>query len=246
MEPSARRYLVLAPMPIELRPVARAMGLHRGEDGAHRGRVAGAEVVAVLAGIGPDAARAAARRWIDAVVPAHVLVVGVAGGVRPDLPVGGLVVPAEVRATDDRVPTDLGEPRAAHPLGDAILAGTLITTRDLITERAVHDAHQAAGVDAVDMETVAVAEVCEALGLPWTAFRGISDHVDEGLLADPAILGILGPDGAPRPTAALRALVRRPTLVRSFVRLGLGGARATKAAARAAARAIAVDAGRTA
>ena len=178
------RFLVLAPMPVELRPVVKVMGLARSADGTHRGTVGDAEVVAVLAGIGPAAAEQVARTQIAAVDPTHVLVVGVAGGVRPDLAVGSLLVPAVVRETDDAAPAQLGPELKAHPLGDAALEGTLITTRDLITERSVHDAHQAAGVDAVDMETSAVALVCEELGRPWTAFRGISDHVDEGLLAD--------------------------------------------------------------
>jgi hypothetical protein len=236
------RYLVLAPMPVELRPVVRTMGLRPAGDGAHRGTLAGAEVAAVLAGIGPAAAERAARRWIGALEPTHVLVVGVAGGVRPDLAIGSLVVPATVQAVDDADPTALGPARRAHPLGGVALAGALITTRDLITERAVHDAHQAQGIDAVDMETAAIAAVSDELGLPWTAFRGISDHVDEGLLADPAILGLLGPDGAPKPAAAAKAVLRRPTILRSFVRLGIGSTKATRAAAAGARRAIEEDA----
>lgn len=232
------RYLVLAPMPVELRAVQRALGLRPADDGTHRGHVAGAEVVATLAGIGPAAAATAARRSIAAIEPTHVLVVGVAGGVRRDLLVGSLVTPARVHAADDGDPTELGPPLAAHPLGEVVLAGALVTTRDLIADPAVHRSHREAGIDAVDMETAAVAQVCDALGLPWTALRGISDHVDEGLLADPAILAILGPDGAPRLGAAVRLVLRRPTIVRSFARLASGSRRATRVAAEAAHAAI--------
>ena len=233
-----RRYLVLTPMPVELKPVVGAMRLRSTGDGTHRGTVGGVDVLATLAGIGVAAAERTARRRIDQIQPTHVLVVGVAGGIRPDLAVGSLVVPATVQAADDEDPTVLGLARHAHPLGGTVLDGALITTRDLITERAVHDAHQAAGIDAVDMETAAIAAVCDELAVPWTAFRGISDHVDEALLADPAILGMLGPDGTPRPGAAARAVLRRPTILRSFARLGMGSRRATKVAAGAATAAI--------
>jgi nucleoside phosphorylase len=228
-------------MPIELRPVTKSMDLRAERDGTHRGQVHGAEVVAVLAGIGPAAAARTTQRWLLELAPAHVVVVGVAGGVRPDLAIGSLVIPAVAAATEDAEPSRLGSTWRASPLGDAVLAGTLVTTRDLITDPAVHAAHRAAGVDAVDMETAAVAQVCDDAGVPWTAFRGISDHVDEGLLADRSILAILGPDGAPKLGAAARLVARRPRLLGSFARLGLGSVRATRAAARAAAEAISTD-----
>ena len=42
----------------------------------------------------------------------------------------------------------------------------------------------AQGVVAVDMETAAVAAVCEAAACPWSVFRGISDYAGEGLVDD--------------------------------------------------------------
>ena len=236
-----RRYLVLAPMPVELRPVLRVLGLRSAGDGTHTGTVGEADVVAALAGIGPNAAARATRAQAAAVRPDHVVVVGVAGGVRTDLAVGSLLIPATVATfASGAAPSATF---TAHPLGGAPLAGALITTADLITDPAVHDQHRAAGFDAVDMETSAIAEVAEELGLPWTAFRGISDHVDEGLLADPDIVGLLGPDGAPRPARAAGLVLRRPSVVRSFARLASGTRAATRAATTAAAAAIAADAG---
>ncbi len=226
-----RRYLVLAPMPVELRSVTRTLRLNAAGDGTHRGRVGSAEVVAALAGIGPAAATKAARRHIADLDPVHVIVTGVAGGVRPDLAVGSLLVPERVAMAADRA-EDRVEHRA-HPLGDAVLAGGLITTTDLIVDPAVHAAHLAAGFDAVDMETAAIAAECEAAGRPWTAFRGISDHVDEGLLADPAILSLLDADGGARPGRAAALVLRRPSVLRTFAKLASGTRAATTAASRA-------------
>ena len=47
------------------------------------------------------------------------------------------------------------------------------------------------GVIAVDMETAAVAAVCARLGVPWSAYRGISDRLVEGIV-DEAIAGLVG------------------------------------------------------
>ncbi|MFN8019258.1 MAG: hypothetical protein U0P45_14205 [Acidimicrobiales bacterium] len=230
------RFLVLAPMPVELAAVAKAMRLARARGGEgerrHRGEVGSHEVVAVLAGIGPTRSGEATARAIEADHPDHVLAVGIAGGVRPTIAVGDLLVPATVRDLDD------GQEHGAHALGGVDLEGLLVTSAELILDRSVHEANATAGVDAIDMETSAIAAAAEAAGLPWTAFRGISDHVLEGLM-DEGTLGLLKPDGSPDVGAAVRYLAKRPTGARTLARLASGTKAATTVAARAAAGAIA-------
>ena len=51
---------------------------------------------------------------------------------------------------------------------------------------------------AVDMETSAIAAVCEAKGVSWSVFRSISDHVGDAIV-DEAVLGMMRPDGASIP-----------------------------------------------
>ena len=229
------RFVVLAPMPVELAAAVKAMRLARDPDGAgerrHRGTVGGHEVVAVLAGIGPDRSREATARAIATDQPDHVLVVGIAGGVRPTISVGDLLVPSTVRDLDH------GLEHTAHPLGGVAPSGVLVTSAELILDRTVHEANAAAGVDAVDMETAAIADAAEAADLPWTAFRGISDHVLEGLM-DEGTLGLLKADGSADVGAAVRYLAKRPANARTLARLASGTKAATTAAARAATAAI--------
>jgi hypothetical protein len=90
----------------------------------------------------------------------------------------------------------------------------------------------AAGIAACDMETAAVAAVCEVRGTPWTAFRAISDLV--GGPVDDAMLAMANPDGTGNLWAAAKYLVPRPWKIPGIVGLARGANIATKAAATAA------------
>ncbi|MCU1353761.1 MAG: nucleoside phosphorylase [Acidimicrobiales bacterium] len=232
---NGRRILVLAPMPIELAPVKKLLGLTKGTDGTLRGTVAGTDVVAALAGIGPKPSADAARRLIDAHAPDHVVVVGVAGGLGATISIGDLVVPAEV--TD----LDTGRSFEATALGRTVPAGRLVTSAELIVDRAVLDGHAGDGIDAIDMETSAVAAVCLEQDLPWTAFRGISDQYTEELV-DRDTMGLMRADGSPDLGAVARYVVRRPANVAKLARMGRGTRSATQAATRALLAAIRADA----
>jgi len=229
------RIAVLAPMPNELRPFARTLGLVRSDAGGlalHRGTAGGTEVVASLTGIGMRAGAEAAERVLDAVAPDHVVVVGVAGGVGASVRIGDLVVPAVVENRDT------GQRFRPAVLGAHTPDGTLACSDAFLTSLEEARRLAARGVVAVDMETAAIAGVCERRGCPWSVFRGISDRADDGS-ADPAVLGLVTPAGRPRPGAVIRYVLRRPARVAHLARLARGADRATRAAAAAAAAAIA-------
>lgn len=229
------RFLVMAPMPVELAAVAKAMRLPRDRSAperTHRGTHGGHEVVAVLAGIGPGPSGQATGRAIATEQPDHVLAAGIAGGVGPTIAVGDLLVPAVVRDLDT------GDEHRASGLGGTAPEGLLVTSAQLILDRSVHEANAAAGIDAIDMETSAIAAAAEQAGLAWTAFRAISDHVLEGLM-DEGTLGLLKADGSADVGAAVRYLAKRPANARTLARLASGTKAATSAAAQAAATAIA-------
>ncbi|MCU1488437.1 MAG: nucleoside phosphorylase, partial [Actinomycetia bacterium] len=104
-----RRVGILAPMPSELRPVAKVLGLERdgtlGGRPLYRGRHGTVEVVATGTGIGPTlAADAASNLLAEFGDLDRVVVSGIAGGIAPATAVGDLVVPAEVvdAATGER------------------------------------------------------------------------------------------------------------------------------------------------
>jgi adenosylhomocysteine nucleosidase len=232
---AVRRVGYLAPMRSELRPLVRHLGLRvQVVDGDrwHRTRSADTEVVACLANIGTAEAAAATERLLDAFDVHHVVVVGIAGSLDPALEIGDLVVPEVVvdHATGrEFVPTNLANRRPR---------GSLLTSDDYLHDPDDLAALIADGVVAVDMETAAVAAVCETRGVPWSVFRAVSDRAsDAGLIGD-AILDLVRPDGSANMAAVARFLITKPHRIPQLVRLGRGSQTAADVAARAAAAAI--------
>jgi nucleoside phosphorylase len=161
----------------------------------------------------------------------HVLVVGVAGGIGPTVAIGDLVVPERV------LDLDSGAEHRPARLGAETPRGTLVTCGKLVTDLQVIGRLERAGAVAIDMETSAVAAVCERRGCPWSVFRAISDRADDGS-SDPALLGLAGPDGSGDLAAVARFVLRQPWRIPQLVRLGRGLHRATACAAGAAVRAL--------
>jgi len=225
---------VLAPMPSELRPVSRLAHLTPSPAlgaGFLEGRAGRCGVFASVAGVGMQAAERAAARLLDAAAPHHVVVVGIAGALGAEVGIGDLVVPERV--------LDLATGRSFAPaaLGDRPRRGTLASGDALLEspEEARRLVRQ--GIVAIDMETAAVAAVCEGRGCPWSVFRGLSDRADDGS-TDVAVLGLLGPDGRPRPWAVARFLITRPHRIPQLARLSRGASTAARVAAEAALEAI--------
>ena len=216
----------------ELRPLVRPLSLRRGEGAARwTGQLGGRSVVATTTGIGTAPAAQAAERVLDAGGVCHVVVVGVAGGIGPSVAIGDLVVPEQV--------LDLESGALYRParLGGETPRGTLVTSGKFVTDLQVIGRLERAGAVAIDMETSAVAAVCERRGCPWSVFRAISDRADDGS-SDPAILGLAGPDGSGDLAAVARFLLRQPWRIAQLVRLARGLHLATTSAARAAVRAL--------
>jgi adenosylhomocysteine nucleosidase len=216
---------ILAPMRPELGPLVKAAHLQGsgGEPEVHRGMVGSVSVVAMLTGIGLANAERVTRQVIELGRPDHVVVVGIAGGLDRTRPIGSVVVPESVLDLDG------GRTFAATPLGQVPLAGRLATSDGLIDDPVRLGQLRDDGLAVIDMETSAIAAVCQEVGLPWTAFRGISDHTtDDGV--DQAVLGLSRPDGSPDLAAVARLVASHPGRVPSLVRLGRGMQRAVDAA----------------
>jgi adenosylhomocysteine nucleosidase len=217
-------------MPMELRPLRRQLRLRKSELG-YAGRIGDRPVTAVITGIGTALAHAATVRLLDAVDVERVIVVGIAGAIENQTPIGALVLPELVVSGADGsehrpTPLEVGLGSMAH--------GKLWTTDDALLDPAVHADLRALGVVALDMETAAVAKVCDEHDVPWSVVRAISDRAGDGSV-DAEIVGLSHPDGRPNVSAVARYLVRHPDALPRLVHLAKG---AKLASARAAETAI--------
>jgi adenosylhomocysteine nucleosidase len=222
------RVALLAPMKSELRPLVKKLSLQRSDDeGAvvYTGTAGDVEVVATLTGIGMQPAADAAERILTSGRVDHLIVAGIAGGVEPHCNVGDLIVPEVV------VNGHTGTEHRPVALGDATPHGTLVSSDDFTS--AADDVARASrdGITAMDMETAAVAAVCEARGCPWSVFRVISDMAGD---TDEAVLALANPDGSPNVAAAARYVATHPWRLPKLTRLARDAQAAADAAADAA------------
>ncbi len=219
-------------MPMELVPLTRDLGLVETDvDGVavHRGRVGERDVVAIVTGMGTDFATTGTEQLLDRFSVDHVLVVGITGALENDTPIGTLVMPEVV------VHGPSGREHRHAPIGDHAHVGQMWTSDELITDAERLLALRARGVVSLDMETAAIAHVCEARGVPWSVFRAISDRASDGSV-DPEIFAMSNLDGSPNHEAITAYFAAHPEATE---RLAEMGANATLAADTAAAAAIA-------
>lgn len=225
------RVAVLTPMASEFAPFAKRVALADAGDGFHTGRIGDVDVVVRITGIGTTAARDAAERTLDAYDVDQVVVVGIAGGIEPYVAVGDLVVPHSAHLHGHDLVFESSVIGGHTPEGHISTSDQLLSHPDHLAPLADR------GVVALDMETAAVAAVCNERNVPWCAFRGVSDIAGDGGLDDD-VLALMDAGGALRRGAALRYLLRHPLRIPQLARLGKGAGRAASIAARAAVDAI--------
>jgi nucleoside phosphorylase len=239
--PMTERVLVFAPMPSEMRPVVKLLGLERtGEQGrlpVYTGRCGDAEVVLTGTGVGPALADGAAERMLASGDAGRafdrVIVCGIAGGLAPASVVGDLVVPEEVYdgATGERfraTPVEGVTPKGVIRMGD----GDDYEFSDADVAKLV-----AEGVTALDMETAAIARVCDRENIPWIAFRVISDMAGDAALGS-EVLDLVDEFGKPKPWPSIRYLLTHPKQIPLMLRVGRDASAAARAAAEATVAAI--------
>jgi adenosylhomocysteine nucleosidase len=218
-------------MVLEMNAVITAFGLRPTPDETcWGGSVGNADVTAVLTGIGPALTRQVLNRVLDATFGQpvdHVMVAGICGGLSPDLGVGTLINPEFV------VDHASGVAYRHTPPGDAEQAGRLMTTETVTFDPDLSRRFLAEGCLAVDMETAAVAEVCEERGHPWSAYRCIGDRYFDGLL-DPRIASLTDEDGTGKMDEIERLVAADPELAVKLDQLARDSTRAAKIASEAA------------
>ncbi len=191
---------------------------------AREGGLHGRRVVVILSGAGQDAAGQATDILIDGHAPECVISAGFAGGLSGDLPRGAILIADRVRGAEgDELPLELPLELPADVLGQIarqeLRRGPLLTLDHVVRSpnerRALFDRY---GALAVDMETLAVAKVCQRRQVPLLAIRVVIDPLDEALPREVEHL-LAQKSKARRLGAVLRAIWRRPASLKDICRL---------------------------
>lgn len=225
-------------MPMELSPLKRRLSLEKTRVGsleAHVGELDGGPVVAIVTGMGTSLAARAVERLLEAMEVTRVLVVGITGAVEDETPIGALILPEVV--VDGATGAEFRPTR----LGDGSPDGKMWTSDDLITDPAVISGLRSDGVVSLDMETAAIARVCDRRGIPWSVFRSISDRATDGSV-DEEVFHLSNQDGTPNAKAIASYVLRRPGRLPAMARMAKAAKLATERAAEAALSALAAPA----
>lgn len=233
---SARPIAFVCAMPMEVEPLVRMLSLEDRElDGAtfHTGTLDGRPVVAVVTGMGTALAAAGMAQLLTHFDVTWVVVVGITGALESETPIGTLVLPEIVKNSET------GATFRPAVIGDAVHRGTMWTTNGLTTD-ADHLARlRAEGVVSLDMETAAIAQICDERGIQWSVFRCISDRANDGTVDD-EVFHLSNQDGSPNPEAIERYLAEHPERLPLLAEMGANASLATRTAAEAAIRACAL------
>lgn len=182
-----------------------------------------------------------ARQQLLASSPAGLLSFGFAGGLAPNLPAGTILLPQRLRARDGgyrMVDVDWHR-RAASQIDVApgIESGDLLEAAGVIgTPAHKHSLHVTTGAVAVDMESVALADLASGAGIPFLALRAIIDTADDTVPS--AFVAIPGRSGQLRWAPVLLAAAGHPWAMLRFTRAYQAAARALRRALHSAGDAL--------
>ncbi|MHB8864043.1 MAG: phosphorylase family protein [Pirellulaceae bacterium] len=186
----------------------------------HVGLLDGRPVLIAESGVGRSAAMQATEDIIKLHHPQWIVSTGFAGALVPELS-GGHLLMANSLIDRHRHPLEVGFQMAPETIEarSSLHVGRLLTVDELVRQRN-EKARLAAEFAAVayDMETMAVAQVCQRRQVRFLSVRIISDGLDdrlspevEHMLDQPSLAGKLG--------AATRALFERPGSLKDMWKL---------------------------
>jgi adenosylhomocysteine nucleosidase len=147
----------------------------------------------------------------------RIISMGICGALSPSLKVGDCIV-----ATD--IVTDRGTFITHRPWTKELLAripaaqpAALAGADTILADRAAKERmHRETGAAAVDMESHIAARVAQERGLPFAAFRVVSDSSKQGL--PPAALVAMARNGSVDACAVLRSLIANPSQIPALMR----------------------------
>ena len=180
-------------------------------------------------GAGSDAGQRAAEALVARGATA-LASFGIAGGLAPALTTGSVVVASAVLGEARRFETDAAwAARLAAELPEATQGPILGVDRPLALAAQKGQAFAATGAVAVDMESMAAAQVAKKHDLPFAALRVIADPAGSDLPAAASY-----DEEGIRLGAVLQALARRPADLPALLALAVRTAAALRVLARCA------------
>lgn len=198
--------VVVAAEPWELRGILRHCG------GVHKldwplwfargGELNGQPAVLLANGPGFRLAAEAVQAALERVRPDAAVSTGFCGALEPALAPGEVFVATEVVSGGERYQARL--PRTGCSFRSGRLASLDRVVASVVEKRGLHEE----GLEAVDMESAAVARVACRAGLPFYAVRAVLDGAEEGFELD--FNRMRGADGRFSRTRILAAVLRRP------------------------------------
>jgi adenosylhomocysteine nucleosidase len=226
-----RTIAILSAMPSELAPIRRVLGLGvepQAGPSYVRGVYKGVTVITAVTKMGLAAAQKATEELftnfgadID-----HLFVVGIAGAYDPGLNVGDVLTPEFVVDERDgvaRYPVNLSESKSS---------GVIYSTDQLCYDKTFVAMLRSRNVSLVDMESGAIAAVCERNNCPFTIIRAVSDRVDKHAEKFD-VFHLANDDGSPRYFAAIRYVLSNPRKIFYLAAMGLGAKKAINASSSA-------------
>lgn len=187
---------------------------------AREGGLEGKRLLVVEAGVGAEAAASAATALIQGHKPRWIISAGFAGGLDDRLQQGDILMANEIVDLDgQRLTIDLKfDPQSLESMRHLHVGRLLTADRvvgDIEEKRVLGQQH---GALAVDMESMAVADVCRQEQVRCLSIRVISDAVDHALPKDIDYL-VKRKTLAGRIGAAAGAAVRRPSSIKDMWQL---------------------------
>jgi adenosylhomocysteine nucleosidase len=183
----------------------------------HAGKLDEQRIVVVETGVGRTAAQQATEDVIKLYQPQWVISAGFAGALSGVLQRGHILMPDKIIDLHSS-PLHVGFQMDRKTIDSTagLHVGSLLTVDELIRDAEVkRDLHARFGAIACDMETMAVAQVCQAEQVRFLSVRVISDGIDdrlpeevEHLLNQVSLAGKFG--------AATRAVFKRPSSLKDM------------------------------
>jgi adenosylhomocysteine nucleosidase len=200
---------VIAALKEEIDPLVQSLGdvetFTWGRRVFHQGKLGDCQVVAVAGGVGKVKAAACTQYLIDRFSIEALICTGVAGAINPRLHAGDVVIsrktlqhdfdpgdPEVLRRFRRRwLEADPGLAKLALDAAKGLsLAGQCRPGKVLTGDQAIVSQDRRQWLwqtfrgDCVDMESAALAQVCQMNGVPWVIVRAISDSAEEDSIAE--------------------------------------------------------------